>query len=231
MRVRSSTKLPEYTGAEPPYARLRPVEIGYSGIRRAFAARTTACTSSTVAGATAADATRSSGSPQFDEYASPYSATSSSDVNTHSGPTASRNSSSAALKSRSLTPGGVAISDLPANRGARRDDPRVELRRLVEPSREAGVGRAAIRRRDGAGRDQRVGERARPAFARGIELEREIGRGRSDDAMARRSVRARLVLGYEHDAQAVIPREALEEKERGPLGQAGDRAGPLTPTL
>ncbi len=32
MRFRSRTTLPRRTGADPPYARLRPVEIGHNGI-------------------------------------------------------------------------------------------------------------------------------------------------------------------------------------------------------
>src|SRR5262245_59087456 len=50
--------------------------------------RTTACTSSTVDGAIAADARRSSGSSRSGEYAARYSATSSSLLKTHSLPTA-----------------------------------------------------------------------------------------------------------------------------------------------
>src|SRR5690606_21741696 len=117
----------------------------------------------TVDGATAADATRSPGSPQKGEYASRYRATSSSDVKTQSAPTAARNSSRAALKSASLTPGGLAMVEFSSDSGrfARGDDPGTERRRLSE-AREATVGRTEVARRGPRSGDQGVGEDARP---------------------------------------------------------------------
>jgi hypothetical protein len=67
MRFKSTTTLPEYAGAAPPYVRLRPVEIGYSGSLCSFATLTIDCTCSTEFGATAADVQRSSASPQSGE--------------------------------------------------------------------------------------------------------------------------------------------------------------------
>src|SRR5690606_41760176 len=95
---------------------------------------------------------------------------SSSDVNTQSEPTALRNSPSAAFQSRWLTPGGMAISDLPSNRRTRRDDPRIKLRRLVEPGRHARIGRSEITRGHGGAGHESIGGRARPARARRVEL-------------------------------------------------------------
>src|SRR5580658_515619 len=71
--------------------------------------RTICCTSSVADGATAADAMRSSGSLRNGEYASRYRSRSSSEVNTHGGPTAFWNSAIALAKSLWLTPGGTLI--------------------------------------------------------------------------------------------------------------------------
>ena len=67
MRFRSTTTLPERLRAEPPYPRFLPVEIAKSGIRKRFAVRTIRDTCSAVSGATAAETSRSSGSPQSGE--------------------------------------------------------------------------------------------------------------------------------------------------------------------
>src|ERR1039458_8729155 len=79
------------------------------GILYWLAIFTTFCTCSTFSGATAADATSSSFSPQNGEYASRYKATSSSLVKTHSLPTAPLNCFIASAKSLALTPGGTFI--------------------------------------------------------------------------------------------------------------------------
>ena len=67
MRFKSTTTVPERLPAEPPYPRFLPVEIANSGMRNRFAVRTIRDTCSTVSGATAADTSRSSGSPQNGE--------------------------------------------------------------------------------------------------------------------------------------------------------------------
>src|SRR5690606_5010057 len=110
---------------------------------------------------------------------------SSSDVKTQSAPTASRNSPIAAFQSRWLTPGGMAISDLPSNRRTRRDDPRIKLRRLVEPGRHARIGRSEITRGHGGPGHESIGERARPARARRVELVVKMRIGSAHDAVNR----------------------------------------------
>src|ERR1035437_9960959 len=91
------------------------------GILYWLAIFTTFCTCSTFSGATAADATSSSFSPQNGEYASRYNATSSSLVKTHSLPTASSNCFIASAKSLALTPGGTFIPCSYLNRTLQED--------------------------------------------------------------------------------------------------------------
>jgi hypothetical protein len=50
MRARSRTTLPGSTAIIRPYAMFLPVLSGHSGMRRAFATRTTRCVSSTEPG-------------------------------------------------------------------------------------------------------------------------------------------------------------------------------------
>src|SRR5690606_30668076 len=156
---------------------------------------------------------------------------SSSDVNTQSEPTALRNSPSAAFQSRWLTPGGMAISDLPSNRRTRPDDPRIELRRLVEAGSHGGIGRPEITRRRRVPGNESIGERARPDRARRLELFVKMRIGRAHDAVNRGASLQRLVLGFEDDAQAVLPAEPLEQEQRRPLGEPGDRARSGSPAF
>src|SRR5690606_12774482 len=151
----------------------------------------------------------------------------SSDENTQSAPTASRNSSSAAAKSRSLMPGGrTAILELLSNRRPRRNDPRIELRRLAEVRGEPGVRRTRVSCRRAAADDQRVGKRGWPASSGESERVGEARMAAADDAVRR----VGRVLGLEDDSEIVLPREPLEQEEGRPLGEAGNRRGCVPPT-
>ena len=63
MRPRSSTIVPGMRGALAPYPRFLPREVGQSGVLYSLARRTMACTSSTLPGASAAEAGHSFSEP------------------------------------------------------------------------------------------------------------------------------------------------------------------------
>src|SRR5690242_15451954 len=164
--------------------------------------RAICCTCSTVLGATAAAARRSVGSLRSGEYASRYSATSSSDLNTHCAPMAVSNLRSAAANSVALTPFanvGMALSVSP-----RRDDPGVQ--RPVD-----GDAVTLLHRQ------RRV-----------VVNERRLFRAGNPGQQLRRADGRADVCGQRYPALAS---ELLEHEQRAPLRESGERGLPFAPEL
>src|SRR5690606_25381547 len=163
--------------------------------------RTTCWTSSTDAGATAADASDSRGVSRINEYGSRYASRSSSDVNTHSAPTAAANSRTAAANVSASTLGGrTAIVEISVSRSSASGT----LRREEPENERVAIGR--VPRRPKRAQDSRT-------LARREQVVRV----------------ARFAAIC--DAQAVMQREPLEREGRARRRHAGHGGGRVSPEL